>query len=158
MFDRLKHRVLADALLAAEHEGVVDLVGGLLHAMRAPADDVGGVLRAIEPVDMMQPAVGIAGNRLRHRRPIQVEDAAAFALEPAAMRDQAVLDLRRPARRPGHLLDGAIPVDPRVRALEFLLPSSSRTGCPALLTIGTGRSFASTLLPGQISPVGAKMY
>ena len=67
VLDRLEHRVLADALLAAEHQRVVDLLGGLLHAMRAPAHDMGRVV-AVEPLDMIEPAVGIAGDRLHDRR------------------------------------------------------------------------------------------
>ena len=43
VLDRLQQRVLADALLAAEHQRVVDLLVRPLHAMRAPADDMGGM-------------------------------------------------------------------------------------------------------------------
>ena len=37
---------------------------------------------------------------------------ATWPLDPAAFEDQAVVDHRRLTRRPGHLLDGAVPVDP----------------------------------------------
>ncbi len=37
---RLEHRVLADALGAAEHQRVVDLLVGALDALREPEDEV----------------------------------------------------------------------------------------------------------------------
>ena len=43
--DRLEQRVLADALRAAEHERVVDLLFRPLHPMREPSHDVVGVAR-----------------------------------------------------------------------------------------------------------------
>ncbi len=41
-----------------------------------------------------------------------------WSLDPAAVGDQAILDLDRLARRPCHLLDGAVLVEPRA-GLEF---------------------------------------
>ena len=40
VLDRLEQRVLADALGAAEHERVVDLLGRELDAVRQPADQM----------------------------------------------------------------------------------------------------------------------
>src|SRR5271155_5694194 len=51
---RLKQRVLADALLAAEDQGVVDLDVRRLGPMRQPADDVAGFV-AKNSAGMLKP-------------------------------------------------------------------------------------------------------
>ena len=91
---------------------------------------------------MIEPAVGIAGDRLDHRRPVQVEDAAALCARSSRLGDQPVLDHDRQARRPCHLLDRR----------------GSGRAMSLALSFPTAGSRASTLEAGQISPVGAKMY
>ena len=85
VLDRLQQRVLADALQAAEHERVVDLLVGPLHAVRQPMDDVIGVV-GIDLVDVVEPRAGLGGvaGSMR-RRPIEVEAASRRALDPAAL-------------------------------------------------------------------------
>ena len=85
VLDRLEQRVLADALFAAEHQGVVDLVGRLLNAMRQPADDVAGIV-AVELLDVVQPAIGVTGDRRDDRRAVEVEDLASQAAESSRRR------------------------------------------------------------------------
>ena len=58
--DRLEQRVLADALLAAEHERVVDLLLRPLHPVGQPFDDVVGVVR-IDVADVVEPRAGLVG-------------------------------------------------------------------------------------------------
>src|SRR5262245_34916775 len=56
---RLKQRVFADALGAAEHQSVIELLLWPLHPMRQPIDDVTGVVR-INSADMSEPRVRLA--------------------------------------------------------------------------------------------------
>ena len=49
--------ILANALVASEQEGVVDLLPGELHPMRKPLDDVLGVV-GVDPVYVLQPRLG----------------------------------------------------------------------------------------------------
>ena len=62
VLDRLEHRVLADALRAAQHQRVVDLLARALHAVRQPADDVLGVV-GIDLADVVEPRLGLARRR-----------------------------------------------------------------------------------------------
>src|SRR5262249_40296422 len=84
VFDRLEQRVLADALVAAEDERVVDLLLRALHAMREPCNDVFGIM-GVNLIHVFRPWIGFADvSLLEHRRAIKVEATHAFALDPAA--------------------------------------------------------------------------
>ena len=60
VFDRLKQRILADALRAAQHQRVVDLLAGSLHPMRQPANDMRGIV-GIDRVHVVEPGSGLIG-------------------------------------------------------------------------------------------------
>src|SRR5262249_26789512 len=95
MFDRLKHCVLADALFAAEHQGVIDLVFGALHAMSEPRNNM-GALGAEHVIDVIEPHRGLSRMAvLDERRTVEIEAAHAVALDPSAMRKQKILDEHR---------------------------------------------------------------
>ena len=70
VLDRFEHRVLADALIAAEHERVVDLLLRALHSMREPFHDVIGVVLAENLVDVIEPSV-----RLRRHYRVRLSGA-----------------------------------------------------------------------------------
>jgi hypothetical protein len=115
VFERLDHRVLADALRTAQHECVVDLVGGMLHALRQPLNDMAGVI-GIDLAHMVKPRSGLCSvAQLNPRRPIEVEAGDVFAIDPTAVDDQAIGNEHRLARAPGHLLDRSILIEPRCR-------------------------------------------
>ena len=57
--DGLKDCVLADALVAAQHERVVDLLVRTLHPVRKPMDDVLGVV-GIDFAHVVKPGAGLA--------------------------------------------------------------------------------------------------
>ena len=127
MLDRLEQRVLADALCAAEHQRVVDLLVRALHPVREPADDVVGIV-AEDLVDVVEPGVGLAGvagaivggrYRLKH-----VHAVAARSSRRRQIRRS--LDQHRLARRPGHLLDGPVLVEPRAGVSSAACSASCR--------------------------------
>ena len=83
VLDRLEQRVLPDALRAAEHEGVVDLLLRLLHAVREPLRDVVGIVR-IDVLHELEPACRLSAiARLDGRRQVQIEDVGTVSLDPA---------------------------------------------------------------------------
>ncbi len=154
VLDRFEHRVLADALRAAEHERVVDLLLRPLHAVGQPQDHVLGLL-AVDLADVLQPRPGLAGIAwLDLRRPVEVETAHAAALDPAARRDEAVADDHRQARCPRHLLDRLVLIQPSAGGLITCSPSSSSTGLPSRRHSGTGGMRALTLAAGHSSRDG----
>src|SRR6516164_3548145 len=62
---------------------------------------------------MIEPSIGLAWiTRPEGRRPIKIEAAHTWALNPAAERDQAIPDNFWRAGRPRHLLDGFVAVEP----------------------------------------------
>ena len=68
--DRFEQRVLADALKAAEHQAVVDLLLRPLHPVGEEGNDVVGLVR-VDSADMLDPRPGlrrVAGARAR--RPV----------------------------------------------------------------------------------------
>src|SRR5262249_42476593 len=92
IFDRLEQSVFADALFAAEHEGVVDFLGRPLHAMSKPADDMIAVA-AENLIHVVEPHGGLLRfAALDHRWAVEVETADTEALDPATVRDEAILD------------------------------------------------------------------
>jgi len=85
LLDRLEQSVLADALPAAEHQSVVDLLSRPLHAMSKTCDDVLGIV-GINPMHMLEPRIrfgGIAGND--GRRQINVQAGFTWPMDPAAV-------------------------------------------------------------------------
>src|SRR5438093_9030962 len=94
---------------------MVDFLGRPLHAVRKPADDMLGVIR-VDAMKMIEPWLNplrIAESDIR--RAIQVEYSAAGLHDPSALRDQPILDQHRLPRRPRHLLDMAILIEPVAR-------------------------------------------
>ena len=84
---RLKRGVFANALIAAEHQCVVDLLAWSLHPLRKPLHDMVGVI-AKHAAYVIEPGAGVAGiTWLERRRAIQIEAAHPAALDPAAFRD-----------------------------------------------------------------------
>ena len=97
VLDRFKHRVLADALLSAQQQRVVDLLARALHAVSQPMDDMRGIARRVEyPVDMVGPRRGLRGiSQLDARRAIEIETRDALPLDPSAVDHQPVQDQLR---------------------------------------------------------------
>jgi hypothetical protein len=79
VLDRLKQRIFADALRAAQYESVVDLLFGPLHAVRQPADDVRRILLAEQ----------------KPWRSIQIEGGDVRPLDPTAFHDQPIANKHR---------------------------------------------------------------
>jgi hypothetical protein len=87
MFDRLERGILADTLVAAKHERVIDLLVWPLHPVRQPHRNVVGV-GTEHPTDMLKPRAGTGSiARLNCRRTIQVKAAHPAACDPAAFRN-----------------------------------------------------------------------
>ncbi len=81
---------------------------------------------------------------------IEIEAGHAWPFDPAALRDQAIADQHRHARRPGHLLDW--PVCDRATCLPgsfICLPSRRARAWPFAVEEGIGRIRALTLLGGH---------
>ena len=60
MLDRLEQRILADTLRAAQHQGVIDLLGRPLHAVRQPAHDMCRIILGVDRFDMVDPRIGLS--------------------------------------------------------------------------------------------------
>ena len=90
VLDRLEQGVLADALAAAQHQRVVDLLLRALHPVREPMNDMIGVV-GIDLAHMVEPRAGLRGVAgLDRRRPIEVETAdASRSIQPPS-------EIRRP--------------------------------------------------------------
>jgi hypothetical protein len=98
-------------LARRQYQRVIELLGAL-HPVGKPVDDVFGVI-PIDGVDMVKPTLGfirLAGTD--QRRPVEVEAGHPAAREPAAFGDQPVAEQHFFARRPSHLFDRAVAVEP----------------------------------------------
>src|SRR5262249_35919072 len=124
----LQQRILADSLMAAEHERMIDLDLGVLDAQREPIDDVIRIV-AIDLADVINPWCSFHGiSEGERRRPIQVVAGSALVLDPAARINKSILDDPRMAWGPGYLLDVPILVEPLVccNRLRFILVIEDR--------------------------------
>src|SRR6185369_12141539 len=120
MLQRRQQRILADTLVAAQHQGVVDLLGWALHPVRAPLLDVSGFVW-IDAFQMPAPQRDIIRNPAHDRRFVQIETTNPRSFDPSAIGEQLALDVDWLAWRPGHLFDMAIDVEPGAR-LQFADP------------------------------------
>jgi hypothetical protein len=117
--DRLKRCILADALTATEHDGVIDLVSRALHAVRQPVKQVLNVV-AKHAVHVVEPWPGLGGSAGDDRWcSIEVEAFNAAMLDPAAFGDQSAVNNHWQAGRPCHLLDRPVPIEPRAGGSGF---------------------------------------
>ena len=57
---RMDQRILADALLTTEDEGVIDLFPRALHSMRRPIDDVRRIV-GVHLFQVVKPSLGLRG-------------------------------------------------------------------------------------------------
>ena len=130
VFDGLEQGVLADALRSAKDKCVVDLLVGVLHAVRQPWDDMIGVVR-VDFVYMVEPWTCLVWvTWLDVGRYIEVEAGDTVALDPATLGDQPVLDVHRLAWRPRDLFDRAMSIQPLAGGNHFLISLWHRApGC-----------------------------
>ena len=141
-------------MLTTEHERVVDFLVRALPALCEPFDDVLGV-GGINPINVIEPTLGlgsVAG--YDYRRAIEVEDRYVFALDPSALRYEAVADQHWLSWCPGHLLDGLVLIEPNGGGHLFLLALFVEHGLTGA-TSGMGGMRALTLPAGQWSRAGA---
>src|SRR5262249_50719642 len=110
--DRLQQRILADALGAAKHERMVDLLLRALYPLRQPVNDVHGVVRE-NLVHMFEPTLGFARiAELEPRLAIEIETGDTALLDPAAVRDQTVAYQHGLARAPCALRQCPVSIEP----------------------------------------------
>jgi hypothetical protein len=115
-----KQSVLADALSASKNQRVVDLLSWPLHAMREPINDMLGII-AENFADVVEPRPRLGRiTLLADRWSIEVETGDVLALNPSTIRYQAITNEHGQARRPRHLLNRYIPVEP-VAGADLLL-------------------------------------
>jgi hypothetical protein len=113
MLDRLEQRILADTLRAAQHQGVVDLLGRPLHTVRQPAHDMCHIILSVDGFDVADPRIGLSRfAELEPGRPVQIEAGHLGAHDPAACHHQAIGDLHRQAGTPGHLFHRPVFIQP----------------------------------------------
>ena len=126
--------------------------------MRTEIEDMFGIVGIDFPhqIDPRRCFGGVA--KCDRRRPVQVERRDTVAFDPAAFGNQSAVDRRRLARRPRHLLDRPMFVEPDAGPAASRLSLSSLTGVPSFFSIGTAGRRELTLLAGHISRVGTKMY
>ena len=101
---------------------MIDLLARSLHSVREPEDHVRSGVSAEQSLRMVQPGPGRA--RIAptdHRRSVEVEARAPGSIDPSAVRDQPVPDQLRLSRRPCHLLDGLVTVEPGARLDEAVV-------------------------------------
>jgi hypothetical protein len=67
MLHRLQHRILADALTAAEYDAVIDLLVRPLHPMREPLNDPIGLIRVDQSHVIDPPGSQLGITRLERR-------------------------------------------------------------------------------------------
>ena len=105
----------------------------LLGTMGAPVDHVCGML-TVELLDVIEPAVGVTRYWCDDGRAVEVEYAATLSRDPAPIGDQPIRDLDRLARRPGHLFDRSMAVEPGARPdlADRRQPSINAGGRPDL--------------------------
>ena len=108
----LEGGVLADALCSAEHQRVVNFLGRSLPTMCEPLEDMLGAVaeHAVQVVEPRPGFVRIAQHNVR--RAVEVEARHAWVFDPATLCKEPVLDQQRLARRPGHLLDRLVLIEP----------------------------------------------
>jgi hypothetical protein len=75
--DRLERRVLADALISAQHQGVIDLFARALDAMRGPIHNMRRMI-AVDALDVLDPFTRLHRiTKADHRRPVEIENPAS---------------------------------------------------------------------------------
>ena len=105
---------------------MVDLLLGPLYPVRQPLDDVIGFV-AKNRGYVFKPPFGLFRiPQFDGRRPVEVETTHAPPLNPAAVRDQAISDHHWLARRPGHLFDGPVLVEPCARRQRLVANENRR--------------------------------
>src|SRR5262245_63461839 len=104
MLHRLKHRVLADARSAAEHQAVVYLIVRALHAVCEVQNNALMILRINTLDEFKPPACLFCVAVLERRRTIQIERRDFVTIYPAAVDDELVANERRLPGCPGEMV------------------------------------------------------